>query len=240
MEIFTLENVAALVSLTALEIVLGVDNIVFIAILVAKLPKERQELTRRVGLGVAMITRILLLLTISWIMLLTEPLFSVAGHTFSGRDIILLIGGLFLMWKATHEIHEKIEGAGESDVSALPRTKSFMAVISQIVILDIVFSLDSVITAVGMSNNITVMIAAIVIAVGVMLIFAKRISDFIEEHPTFKMLALSFLLLVGIVLVVDGFGGHVERGYIYVAMAFSFAVELLNMKSRPRHGKPQH
>ena len=237
-QIFSLENIAALLSLTGLEIVLGIDNIVFIAILVGKLPAEQRELARRIGLALAMITRILLLLAISWIMMLTSPFFEILGHPFSGRDIILLVGGLFLIWKATHEIHDKLErGSAESSVSAVKR--SFVGVVTQIILIDIVFSLDSVITAVGMSNNVTVMISAIVIAVGVMMIFAKRISDFIEEYPTFKMLALSFLLMVGTVLVAEGFGKHVEKGYIYTAMAFSLLVEVLNTRAHPHRRQNQ-
>lgn len=230
--IFTIENIAALFSLTALEIVLGVDNIVFIAILVGKLPAEQREIARRIGLALAMVTRILLLLTIRWIMLLTSPLFQVLEHPFSGRDLILLIGGLFLIWKATHEIHGKIEHVEPEAASAVRKGAKFTAVITQIVLIDIVFSLDSVITAVGMSDNISIMITAIVIAVGVMMLCARSISDFIEKHPTFKMLALAFLLMVGTVLVADGFGKHIERGYIYTAMAFSLLVEVLNMRAQ--------
>lgn len=230
--IFTIENIAALFSLTALEIVLGVDNIVFIAILVGKLPAEQREIARRIGLALAMVTRILLLLTIRWIMLLTSPLFQVLEHPFSGRDLILLIGGLFLIWKATHEIHGKIEHVEPDTAAAVRKGATFAAVITQIVLIDIVFSLDSVITAVGMSDNISIMITAIVIAVGVMMLCARSISDFIEKHPTFKMLALAFLLMVGTVLVADGFGKHIERGYIYTAMAFSLLVEVLNMRAQ--------
>jgi predicted tellurium resistance membrane protein TerC len=231
-ELFTSENLIALLTLSSLEIVLGIDNIVFISILVAKLPAERQASARRIGLLLAMGMRIALLLAISWVMGLTEPLFTIAAidHSFTGRDLILLFGGLFLVAKATWEIHDKLEG-GEHAHKA-PRVASFGAILVQIMLLDIVFSLDSVITAVGMAKDVRIMIAAVVIAIVVMLVFAGRISDFIERHPTMKMLALSFLLLIGVVLIADGFGQHVSKGYIYFAMAFSLFVEVLNMRIR--------
>ena len=240
---FSGAGMVALLTLTALEIVLGIDNIVFIAILVAKLPQHQQAKARRIGLSLAMGIRILLLLAISWIMGLTKVLFSIptpwtdAGSLgVSGRDLILLIGGLFLIGKATYEIHDKLEGDAHHGLTTGRATASFAAIITQILMLDIVFSLDSVITAVGMSNNIWIMITAVVIAIGVMLVFAGRVSDFVERHPTIKMLALSFLLLIGVMLVMEGFHGHIPKGYIYFAMAFSLAVELLNMKLRKKHG----
>lgn len=235
MEIFTFENLAALVTLTSLEIVLGIDNIVFIAILVGKLDPAVQSKARKIGLGLAMFFRIGLLLAINWIMQLTEPLFAAFGQTFSGRDLILLLGGLFLIFKATHEIHDRIEHSDEN--APTRRVRSFTSAIVQIVLLDIVFSLDSVITAVGMAQHVPVMIAAIVIAVLIMMAFAGPVSDFIQRHPTFKMLALSFLLLVGVLLVAEGMGKHIERGYVYFAMGFSLVVEILNMRSRPKHEK---
>jgi predicted tellurium resistance membrane protein TerC len=236
-ELLTSENLIALLTLSSLEIVLGIDNIVFISILVAKLPRERQARARRIGLLLAMGMRIALLLAISWVMGLTAPLFSITaiGQEFSGRDLILLLGGLFLVAKATWEIHDKLEGAEHAQRA--PRAASFGAILLQIVLLDIVFSLDSVITAVGMAREIEIMVAAVVIAVLVMMAFAGTISAFIERHPTMKMLALSFLLLIGVVLIADGFGQHVSKGYIYFAMAFSLFVELLNLRLR-RTGEP--
>jgi len=234
-EIFTFDNLAALCTLTALEIILGVDNIVFIAILVDKLEKAERPKARIVGLGLAMVFRILLLLTLSWIMLLTAPLFSLMGVDFSGKSLILLGGGLFLIWKATHEVHRTIEPAKNSE-KVSRRKATFASIVSQILIIDLVFSLDSVITAVGMAQDLWVMITAIIIAILVMMRFARYISDFITEHPTLKMLALSFLLLVGVMLVADGLGTHVSRGYIYFAMAFSLFVEVLNMKVRAGSG----
>ncbi len=218
----------ALVTLTALEIVLGVDNIVFISILAGKLPHHQQEKGRRIGLFLAMFTRIALLLSLSWIMRLTAPLFTMFSYEISGRDIILILGGLFLMGKSTHEIHNKLEGAeGEH---AIPKKISFSGVLFQIILLDIVFSLDSVITAVGMANEVGIMIAAIVIAVGFMMWSAKAVSSFIDKHPTVKMLALSFLLLIGVSLIGEGLDQHIPKGYIYFAMAFSIFVEMLNLK----------
>lgn len=231
MDIFTAENLIALLTLTSLEIVLGIDNIVFIAILTGKLEAHRRTFVRNIGMTAAMGMRILLLLAIKWIMQLTEPLFTVLGHGLSGRDLILLAGGLFLIAKATHEIHDKLEprehGHDPKKVAA-----SFAAVIAQIIAIDLVFSLDSVITAVGMASHIEIMIAAIVIAVGVMMAFAGAVSHFVERHPTIKMLALSFLLLIGVMLVAESMGRHIERGYIYFAMAFSLFVELLNIRAR--------
>ncbi len=231
------ENLIALATLTGLEIVLGIDNVVFISILSARLPAERQNAARRVGLLLAMLMRIGLLLAISWIMGLTKPLFGVLGHDFSGRDLILFFGGLFLIGKATYEIHEKLEGAGHG-ADAVKVRPSFSAVIVQILLLDIVFSLDSVITAVGMVKHIPIMIAAVLISVATMMIFANMISEFIERHPTMKMLALSFLLLIGVVLLADGLGQHIAKGYIYAAMAFSLFVEILNMRIRKAPAAP--
>ncbi|HLL57148.1 MAG TPA: TerC family protein [Rubrobacteraceae bacterium] len=227
----------ALLTLTALEIVLGIDNIIFISILTDKLPENRQALGRRVGLGLAMIMRILLLFSITWVIRLTEPLFTVFSQEISGRDLILIVGGLFLLGKATYEIHDKLEGEeghGSSRVRA-----TFGAVLVQIILLDIVFSLDSVITAVGMVDELGVMIAAVVIAVGIMMVSAGAISNFVNHHPTLKMLALSFLLLVGFVLVLEGFDQHVAKGYIYFAMAFSVFVEFLNIRIYRRRRQEQ-
>jgi predicted tellurium resistance membrane protein TerC len=231
-DLLTSENLIALLTLSSLEIVLGIDNIVFISILVAKLPRERQQAARRIGLLLAMGMRIALLLAISWVMGLTEPLFTLTAidHEFTGRDLILLLGGFFLVAKATWEIHDKLEG-GEHGQKAV-KAASFGAILVQIMLLDIVFSLDSVITAVGMARHVEIMIAAVMIAVGVMMVFAKSISEFIDRHPTMKMLALSFLLLIGVVLIADGFGQHVSKGYIYAAMAFSLFVEILNLRLR--------
>ena len=221
---------AALLSLTALEIVLGVDNVIFIAILAGKLPKEQQDRARRIGLSLAMFMRIGLLLSLAWMIRLTQPLFSLFHHPFSGRDLILLLGGLFLMFKSTREIHDKLEGAEHAQV--VKGRRSFVGIVTQILLLDIVFSLDSVITAVGMVDQIPVMIAAIVIAIGFMLLFAGAISRFVDRHPTVKMLALSFLLLIGVALIAEGFHHHIPKGYIYFAMAFSVLVEMLNIRMR--------
>jgi predicted tellurium resistance membrane protein TerC len=229
-ELLTGENLIALLTLASLEIVLGIDNIVFISILTSKLPRARQPRARRVGLLLAMGMRIGLLLTLSWVMGLTRPLASVLGREISGRDAILVLGGLFLVGKATWEIHDKLEGAEHAAAGA--RAASFAGIMVQIMLLDLVFSLDSVITAVGMAREIAVMVAAVVMAVMVMLVFAGPISAFIERHPTVKMLALSFLLLIGVMLIADGFGQHVSKGYIYFAMAFSLFVELLNLRLR--------
>lgn len=226
----------ALVTLTALEIVLGIDNIVFISILSSKLPQEQQKNARLTGLSLAMITRVGLLFSLTLIMRLTAPVFVILAQEISGRDIILIIGGLFLLAKSTHEIHEKLEGAEEGGVrKAAP---SFVSTIIQILLLDIVFSLDSVITAVGMANNIQIMIAAVVIAVIFMMFFSGAISDFVHRHPTVKMLALSFLLLIGVTLIAEGFDQHISKGYIYFAMAFSVFVEMLNLKLRKKPAEP--
>ena len=226
----------ALVTLTALEVVLGIDNIIFISILAGKLPVEQQLRARRLGLGAALITRILLLFSLAWIVRLTAPLFTVLGQSFSGRDLILILGGLFLLAKATHEIHERLEG--EEGHAGSVSTASFTSVIVQIMLLDIVFSLDSVITAVGMVDELAVMVVAVIIAVGIMLVAAETISHFVNRHPTVKMLALSFLLLVGVALVAEGFHHHIPKGYIYFAMAFSVFVEMLNLAAR-RKKRPE-
>lgn len=236
MEIFTSPELwVALATLTALEIVLGIDNIIFVSILAGKLPKHQQARVRSIGLAGAMITRIMLLLSLSWVMTLTEPLFAAFGHEVSGRDLILIVGGLFLMGKSTFEIHEKVERrAHQRNAKA---TASVAATIVQIMILDIVFSLDSVITAVGMVNNIPVMVAAIVIAVAVMMIASGSVSAFIDRHPTMKLLALSFLLMIGAMLVGEGTGLHIPKGYIYFAMAFSVFMEMLNIRFRSNEDK---
>lgn len=226
----------AFVTLTALELVLGIDNIIFISILVEKLPKEQREVARRIGLFLAMFMRIGLLMTLAWIAGLTEPVFTVMNNGISGRDIILLAGGLFLLWKSTQEIHQLLEGIEGEASTAVKNT--FFAIIVQIIIIDLVFSLDSIITAVGMVSHIPVMIAAVVASVGLMMLFAGYIGSFIEEHPTIKMLALAFLLVVGVVLIADGTGYHVPKGYVYFAMAFSIAVESLNIRLRKRPKKP--
>lgn len=227
----------AFATLTSLEIVLGIDNIVFISIVSGRLPKESQARARTTGLALAMITRVMLLLVLAWIIGLTTPLFAVLGEEISGRDLILLAGGLFLVAKSTYEIHHKLEG----EEGAGPRSKgypSFQSVIIQILLLDLVFSLDSVITAVGMVEEVGVMIAAVVVAVLVMLMAAGPISRFVEGHPTIKMLALSFLLLIGVTLILESFDQHVPKGYIYFAMAFSLFVELLNLRTRKARGRP--
>lgn len=230
----SLDVLGALFTLTVLEIVLGVDNVIFISILAEKLPASLQARARMVGLAAAMLTRIALLFSLSLVMSLTAPLIAVAGHEFSGRDLILLSGGLFLLYKSVKEMHHKVEGAGEEGKGAGGPVKaaSFASIIAQIMVLDIVFSLDSVITAVGMSNNLYVMIGAIVIAVGFMMFSAGAISGFISRHPAVKLLALAFLLLIGATLVAEGFGQHVAKGYIYFAMAFSVCIELLNIRMR--------
>jgi len=220
----------ALATLLALEIVLGVDNVVFISILAGKLPADQQKRARTVGLALALITRILLLLSLSWIIRLTAPLFAVFGHEISGRDLILIVGGLFLIAKSTHEMHQRLEGQeGESSARVAP---SFAAVIVQILLLDIVFSLDSVITAVGMVDQLSIMITAVILALVVMLVAAGSISRFVETHPTVKMLALAFLLLIGTTLIAEGVDQHISKGYIYFAMAFSLFVEALNLRVR--------
>lgn len=223
----------ALATLTALEIVLGIDNIIFISILVGRLPEKQRNTARRLGLSLAMIARLALLFSISWVMGLTKPWFEIAGVEISGRDLILIGGGLFLLAKATHEIHNSLEGVdghGDGNVAV----NSMGMVLVQIAVLDIVFSLDSVITAVGLADHVGIMATAIIIAVGVMLFAAKSIGDFVDNHPTIKILALSFLILVGVTLMVEGFDVHVPKGYIYFAMAFSVAVEMLNIRMRKR------
>jgi predicted tellurium resistance membrane protein TerC len=232
------EALVALFTLTLLEIVLGIDNIVFISILAGKLPPHQQERARIVGLSLAMITRILLLFSISWVIGLTEPLFFVFELGISGRDLILFAGGLFLIYKATTEIHENLEGQGHNETART--AASFSSVIVQILLLDIVFSLDSVITAVGMADDLAVMVTAVVIAVAVMLVASGPISKFVQAHPTVKMLALSFLLLIGMTLVADGLHQHIEKGYIYAAMGFSVFVEALNLRIRSRSRQPVH
>ena len=230
----------ALVTLTALEIVLGVDNIVFISILVGRLPETQRQRARVLGLGFAMFTRIALLFSLAWVMTLTEPLFSipVLGKEISGRDLILIGGGLFLLWKSVHEIHGSLEWEAEDHTGAVVRA-GFAAIIVQIAIIDIVFSLDSVITAVGMVDEIAVMVLAIVIAVGVMMFAARPIGEFVDRHPTVKMLALSFLILIGVALIAEGWDYHIPKGYIYFAMAFSVGVEMLNLRVRARRAAVQ-
>jgi predicted tellurium resistance membrane protein TerC len=222
-------------TLTVLEIVLGIDNIVFISILADRLPPAQQPRARLLGLGLAMVSRILLLLSLSWIIGLTAPLFSILGEQISGRDLVLILGGLFLLAKSTHEIHGNLEGGGGH--ASLRAAPSFTAVLIQIMLLDIVFSLDSVITAVGMVNEIGVMVAAIVVAIGFMMAFSGAISGFVSRHPTIKMLALSFLILIGVALIAEGLDQHIPKGYIYFAMAFSVGVEILNLRMRRRQAE---
>lgn len=228
----------AFATLTALELVLGIDNIIFISILVDKLPKDKQELARRLGLFMAMFMRIGLLFVLSWIIGLVDPLFTILNEEISGRDLILIAGGLFLIWKSTGEIHQSMEGEEGHTSSAVKAT--FAAVIVQIMIVDMVFSLDSIITAVGMVDNLAVMIAAVIASVGLMMLFAPAIGRFVSDHPTIKMLALSFLVVVGVVLIAEGFDHHVPKGYVYFAMAFSVAVEMLNIRMRKKKSKPVH
>jgi predicted tellurium resistance membrane protein TerC len=234
-ELFSLQSALSLITLASLEIVLGIDNVIFIAILAGRLPKQEQARARRLGIGMAVISRIALLLGIAWVMRLTEPLFAIFGTPFSGKALILLGGGLFLIAKATYEIHDKLEGEehGGGHGGATAR-QALAAVVVQIMLIDIVFSLDSVITAVGMTPHIELMIIAVILAALVMLIFAGPISDFVQKHPTFKMLALAFLILIGVMLVAEGFGQHIDKGYIYFAMAFSLVVEVLNMRMRSK------
>lgn len=236
--LFTLDTLAALVTLTGMEIVLGIDNIIFISILTSRLPVQNQAGVRKLGISLALFLRLGLLFSIGWVMSLTQPFATVLGHPFSGRDLILIGGGLFLMFKAVFEIHGKVEGKESSPTegggSVNPR-----AVLVQILLIDIVFSLDSVITAVGMANQIWIMVVAMVLSVLVMLASASRVHDFVERHPTVKILALSFLLLIGVTLTVEGMGGHVGKGYIYFAMAFSLAIEMLNIRYRSRQGVPR-
>jgi predicted tellurium resistance membrane protein TerC len=224
----------ALVTLTVLEIVLGIDNIVFISILASKLPAVQQARARNIGLTLAMITRILLLLSLTWIMRLTTPLFSVWGHKVSGRDLILLLGGAFLIWKSVHEVHQRLEGQSAVERNA-PDIANMGQVLVQIALLDIVFSLDSVITAVGMANQVVIMILAIVLSVAFMIFTSGHVSAFVDRHPTVKMLALSFLILIGVTLIADGAGQHISKGYVYFAMAFAVLVEMLNLRARRLH-----
>jgi predicted tellurium resistance membrane protein TerC len=231
------DTYVSLLTLTAMEVVLGIDNVVFISILVGKLPAEQQPKARQIGLALALVMRLGLLFAISWVMGLTAPLFGVFGREFSGRDLILLGGGLFLLAKATHEIYDKLEVEHEERARAGGKS-AFGMILAQIIALDIVFSLDSVITAVGMAQQLFVMVIAMVAAVGVMLVFAGRIGDFVNRHPSMKILALSFLLLIGVMLVAEGMGQHVGKGYIYFAMAFSLGVELLNMRLRRKRSAP--
>lgn len=240
--LFTTEGLIAFVTLLALEIVLGIDNVIFIAILTGKLPKDDQPRARTIGIGLAVVTRLLLLLAITWIMQLVTPLFTLFGNEISGRDLILLVGGLFLIGKSTYEIHEKLESMEHSNTTKV--VASFAAVITQIILVDIVFSLDSVITAVGISGHLAVMVPAVIIAAAVMLFAASGISSFVEKHPTMKVLALAFLVLIGTMLVVEGWNPEKAhelhlKNYAYFAMAFSFLVELVNMRMRPK-GVPVH
>jgi predicted tellurium resistance membrane protein TerC len=235
--LFTAEGLASLVSLAVMEVVLGIDNVILVAILSQKVAAPSRKRVRRLGISLALVLRVGLLLTLSWIMGLTRPLFHVLGNAFSGRDLVLLVGGLFLMAKATLELHERMESPGgdQDGADGAPEAAAgFAATLVQILLLDIVFSLDSVITAVGMARAVVIMIAAMMIAVGIMLVFADAISDFIGRHPNMKVLALAFLLLIGFLLVADAFGHHVDRGYVYFAMAFALAVELVNMRARKK------
>jgi predicted tellurium resistance membrane protein TerC len=226
----------ALLTLAVLEIVLGIDNIVFISILVDKLPEQDRPRGRFLGLALAMVTRILLLLSISWVMTLTNPLFKAMSVEITGKDLVLIVGGLFLIYKSTKEIHEKLEGDAEGEVrGSVKKGAAFGAVLVQIAILDIVFSLDSVITAVGMADHISIMVLAVMIAVGFMMIFAGAVSNFVNKHPTVKMLALSFLLMIGTALIGEGLHFHIPKGYVYFAMGFSVFVEMLNLKAKKKH-----
>ena len=238
--LFSIENLTALITLTAMEIVLGIDNIIFIAILVSRVEKNLQKKARTIGLILALFFRVGLLLSLSWIMGLTNPLFSLMDHSLTGRDLILLGGGLFLVGKSTLEIHHKIEEAAHPDQEQSgPKKKfsNFTAIVLQIMVIDIVFSLDSVITAVGMAQSVPVMIAAVVVSMLIMLKLSGPISDFVDRNPTIKILALAFLILIGVMLMVEGMGGHVSKGYIYFAMAFSLVVELLNLQYRKKANK---
>jgi predicted tellurium resistance membrane protein TerC len=232
-DLFSLASLISLATLASLEIVLGIDNIIFIAILSGRLPAEQQRRARRLGIGAAVISRVLLLLSISWVMGLTRPLFAVAGYAISGRQLILILGGLFLIGKSTFEIHDKLEGAEHGAGGAAARA-TLSAVIVQIMLVDVVFSLDSVITAVGMTPHVPIMVVAVLMAAAVMMIFATPVSDFVHRHPTIKVLALAFLILIGVMLIAEGLGQHINRGYIYFAMAFSLLVELINMRIRAR------
>jgi len=235
--LFSVQSLISLLTLMSLEIILGIDNVIFIAILAGKLPREQQAKARRLGIAMAVISRIGLLLGITWVMRLTQPLFTLFDTGFSGKQLILLSGGLFLIAKATYEIHDKLEGAEEEHGKKASAAKALAAVVLQIMVIDIVFSLDSVITAVGMTPHIELMIIAVIAAAAVMLVFSGPISDFVHKHPTFKMLALAFLILIGVMLVAEGFGQHIDKGYIYFAMAFALVIEVLNMRMR-RKAKP--
>ena len=229
---------ASLLTLTLLEVVLGIDNLIFLSILAGRLPPERQARARQIGLSLALVMRLILLGAISWIMRLTAPIFAVAGQAFSWRDLILIAGGLFLLYKATQEIHAIVEGESEHQAAGPAKHASFGGTILQIGLLDLVFSLDSVITAVGMSDQLPIMVAAVVISMAVMLVAATPVAGFVNRHPTVKMLALSFLLLIGMVLIADGFGFHVPKGYIYAAISFSLLVEMLNQLAGSRRRRP--
>lgn len=228
----------ALITLTALELVLGIDNIIFISILVDKLPQEKREFARKLGLFIAMFMRIGLLMVLAWIVGLVEPLFTILGQAVSGRDLILIAGGLFLIWKSTAEIHQSLEGEEGHTSNAVKAT--FTAVILQIMVIDMVFSLDSIITAVGMVDHIEVMVAAVILSVGMMMMFAGPIGRFVSNHPTIKILALAFLVAIGVVLIADGFGHHIPKGYIYTAMGFALVVELINIRMRAKTSRPVH
>lgn len=238
---FSIESLTALFTLSLMEIVLGIDNIIFIAILTARLPKEQQSSTQKIGIAMALVTRVILLFSLAWLMGLTAPILTLFDHGFSVRDLILIFGGLFLVGKATFEIHHKVEGDGDEGVAAAGQSNANKRsmIIAQIMVLDIVFSLDSVITAIGMVKHIPIMVAAMIIAMVIMLASASYISSFVEKHPTIKILALSFLILIGVVLIVEGMGGHVGKGYIYFAMFFSLAVEMINMRYRRRLQKQE-
>jgi predicted tellurium resistance membrane protein TerC len=238
--LFSIENLTALITLTAMEIVLGIDNIIFIAILVSRVERSMQQKARTIGLMLALVFRIALLMSLNWIMGLTNTLFSLSDHAFTGRDLILLGGGLFLVGKSTLEIHHKIEEAAHPeshDDSSKKKKSKFNAIVLQIMMIDIVFSLDSVITAVGMAQSVAIMISAVIVSMLIMLKLSGPISDFVDRNPTIKILALAFLILIGVMLMVEGMGGHVSKGYIYFAMAFSLVVELLNMNYRKKAGR---
>ena len=232
-KLFSLRSLISVLTLSALEIVLGIDNVIFIAILSGRLPRDQQARARRLGIAMAVISRIALLLSISWVMGLTKPLFTIMDWTITGKQLILLIGGLFLIAKATFEIHDKLEGE-EHEVTVSRAANALTAVVLQIMVIDIVFSLDSVITAVGMTPHVELMVIAVILAATVMLVFSGPISDFVHRHPTMKMLALSFLILIGVMLVGEALGQHIDKGYIYFAMAFAFGVELLNLRLRAK------
>lgn len=231
-ELFSVQAIVPFLTLCALELVLGIDNVIFISILSGKLPKDQQQKARTVGLSLAVITRVCLLLSLAWVIGLTAPLFTVLNEEVSGRDLILIIGGLFLIAKSTHEIHSKLEA--DETTTGTKASSKFFGVIFQILLLDVVFSLDSVITAVGMVNQISIMIAAVIVSTFVMVFLAKPISDFVDRHPTIKILALSFLLLIGVTLIAEGLDQHISKGYIYFSMAFSLFVEILNIRLRKK------